>query len=396
MKKSVSRIDPAAGGRHLPPDDDVASDEHKTPESEEGVRAYGNDRDRPDMAIVDFLKMFVRRPRMSVIPLVLMIVFAVFNLTRAPVLYSATISMAPPVDEAEFAGLGGAGSSVPGLGSVAAFLPGMSEGNNTVFMRFKELLTSVRLAERLMESDDIVRKLFSREWDPDTRTWQRPTGLSYEIKQGIKSLFGLGTWRPPSPHRLAAYLEKKVVFGTKKGSTTVTLTYSHTDRDFALAFLLRIFREADRLQRTDGIAQAQVKRDFLADRLQRTTLSELRSLLITMMGEIEKQEMLLAEELPYAAELVDRPFVTDQPTSPRPTLILPLFAFGGVLLGILAVFMTEILIGSRPLREALEPVLGPRTRPHKKRPRRRGPDGDWQDIRDRAASAPRPPRRPVL
>ncbi len=320
----------------------VGSSERGTAPVPEGVSS--------DLVLMDIVRMFIRRQRILLLPVLVMTLLAVIGLWQAPILYTATIKVAPPIDESEFSGLNRSRSSSGGLPSVAAFLPGLNAQGDPAFTRFQELLTSVRLADVLMADPHIAHTLFGAEWNAKTQAWQPPSGWSYTLRQIPKSIFGVGGWAPPNAKRLSERLIRKLETTKEGGTSTLAISFSHRDRAFALDFLLRVYREAEGLMRMDGAAQARIKRDFISRRLGRTSLSELRTVLIDLMAEVEKQEMLLAEDLPYAVELVDLPQVSDLPTSPRPLSTLFLFAFGGGIIGILCVLTTEMLIGAAPIR----------------------------------------------
>ncbi len=344
-------------------------DSRTAPSPNHHAQERTSDRGRPDhdgpedLVLMDILRMFIRRPRVFIGPIMAMAILAVLWVWSSPILYTAVIRVAPPIDESEFTGLNRSRSLGGGFSGVAAFLPGLDGAPDPAFQRYTDMLVSVRLARVLMNDPVIPSRIFASEWR-DGR-WQEPASLMYRLKRLPKDLFGVGGWVPPDAQRLSAYLGTALDLNASKSGVT-TISYSHTDREFALNLLLKVHAHAEKLMREDGIEQGQVKRAFIARRLQDTSISDLRNVLINLMAEVEQQDMLLTDNLPYAAELIDLPVVSSLPTSPKPVLQIVLLAFAGVLIGMTAVIMTEMLIGSAPLGVGQRrPVRRAKSRPDK-------------------------------
>jgi len=110
----------------------------------------------------------------------------------------------------------------------------------------------------------------------------------------------------------------------------------HRDRDTAIALLVALHRAADAVLREQAANRADAYIAYLDRQLARTTLAEHRSGLATLLGRQERARMLIAVDLPYAAEPVEAATAPLRPGWPNPVLVLPLAVVAGAAVGLMA------------------------------------------------------------
>jgi hypothetical protein len=201
------------------------------------------------------------------------------------------------------------------------------------FPRFLQLLTSVEVARRLAGQEWVLAALFPDRWDATGGGWRPPAGFGRWLKS---ALLGWSTRWPPGPEDLAERLADRLRIETVGGTDMRRLVLRHRDRDTAVALLDDLHRTADAVLREQAANRADAYIAYLDGQLARTTLAEHRSGIAVLLGRQERARMLIAVELPYAAELVEAAAAPMRPSWPDPVLMLPLAALAGAVLGLMA------------------------------------------------------------
>jgi uncharacterized protein involved in exopolysaccharide biosynthesis len=127
----------------------------------------------------------------------------------------------------------------------------------------------------------------------------------------------------------------------------VTLSFTYQDRQFAIVMLDRLSREADALIRERQLATTKANLAYLRGRFETTTNVEYRQVFLTRLGELEQQQMLLSNHMPYAAQVFDGISAPETPNSPRPLLYLAIAIGLGFVLGTGAAIVHALLTGTR-------------------------------------------------
>jgi len=221
---------------------------------------------------------------------------------------------------------------VDGAGASAGDAPASSEAG-PAFPRFLQLLTSVEVARRLSELDWALPALFPDRWDAARGTWRQPGGLGAWL--GGVVLGRPARW-PPGPEDLAERLGDRLRIDAVGSTQMRRLVLRHRDRDTAIALLVALHRAADAVLREQAANRADAYIAYLDRQLARTTLAEHRSGLATLLGRQERARMLIAVDLPYAAEPVEAATAPLRPGWPNPVLVLPLAVVAGAAVGLMA------------------------------------------------------------
>ncbi len=237
------------------------------------------------------------------------------------------------------------GASLPtGLGQLGALagVAGLSStlgvsSRATPFERLKQALSSLELAGVLQEKFDLLHTVYAGSWDEGAEAWIRPTGGEFERREQYRRFLNLPTWSEPSLEKLAAYVGGTVRIEQIERSPFYEVKVTHGDPDFASYLLTITYSEADELLRKRDRREVAERKVYLNERLQTESLEASRNVLYSLLTQEEQKEMMLEGDLPYAARIIDPPYLLDTPTSPNVarTVVFPIVI--AVLLAVAAI-----------------------------------------------------------
>lgn len=270
------------------------------------------------------------------------IIVAVIYLNGATYNYTAKLRVVP----AQSSQIGtGKGNGLSGLASMAGLNLPQDPGAMS-FQLYTESLHSRSVADALAKRTDLMKVIFSSEWDEKKQRFIEPQpSISTYVVRGIKSLLGLPVynWRPPGAARLQEYIESNVQPKEDVASPVVTITYEHPDPQFAVAFLTALHHVLDESLRQKALTRSTQYIDYLSAQLQHVTLAEHRIAISNMLFEQEKTKMMASSSLAFSADLFGPVTASIRPTSPRPSLVLAMsVVLGGVLGAFVALMRTQL------------------------------------------------------
>jgi hypothetical protein len=203
---------------------------------------------------------------------------------------------------------------------------GGGSAQTTAFDRLKRTFQSYRLAEILDKKHNLLRVVFKDAWDAERGIWRQPTGRRFEWRQGIRRFFNLPTWRAPDIEQLANYVGSAIVIEELKEGGFKRVSVNHNDPELAVFILRVVFAEATALLRARDFEEIVRKKAYLENRLETASLSEIRSGVLGLLMNEERKSMLLGDELPYAAEVLERGRLLKVKTAPKVvrTIIVPI------------------------------------------------------------------------
>ncbi len=242
------------------------------------------------------------------------------------------------------AGLAEAG----GLGALAGSLGGAEAA--PPFRYFLSALAAPGVAEQLAGDPALMHHVFAGEWDAERSQWRAPSGLRTSLRGLVWAVLGRPRqdWTPPDAARLRVFLEDRVTVQTTVKSPLTVLRFSDGDPAFAAQFLQAVAEAADAQLREARAARSEANIAYLERQLALTTRVEAREALITMLSEEERQAMLSAPGLSYAAERFGQPQVSRWPSQPQPLPLLVAGLVAGLVLGAALAFW----LGMRDQRRA--------------------------------------------
>ncbi|GGF27521.1 hypothetical protein GCM10011611_36930 [Aliidongia dinghuensis] len=261
-------------------------------------------------------------------------------LVFVPAKYEAVAVVAPPIDRSGAKVRGDVSTSSP-----TGLLAGLAGAQSAppVLQRFEQTLHSRRLADELIKDGSLAHKIFAGQWDAQSQTWVKPTGLLASVHEFILRLLHRPTDTTPTAWHLEDFLGRYIVVTPLPRSSAFQIKYSCPERDFCLELLRTVVENADGLIRQDVIEHDRSYSSFIAARMQSVTDVVDRQVLTNLLSDIRRDEMLADSGVNYSMDLVDGPSVSSLPTEPRIGLTLALGLFGGLMLSTIGVLVYESL-----------------------------------------------------
>ena len=221
---------------------------------------------------------------------------------------------------------GGAGGGTGVGAAFSAFFGGGGSASSGPFDRLRILLKSEELAKRLDRQYGMIREVFASRWDEATQTWKVDDPSTLGLRDRAMRALHQGEPLAPGPEALTLFVRGKLQFKPViiEGSATPSSPFwevavEDQDRDRALELLTRIYWAADDFLRDKERDSVGKKLKYLESRIREATVSEIRQSLILAMIKEERTAHLLRGDLPYAADIVVEPSVSDIKT--RPVLV---------------------------------------------------------------------------
>lgn len=251
--------------------------------------------------------------------------------------YAASILLSP-VNNQGPVGLGGAlSSTLSQLGGVAS-LAGLSLGGDSS-MRAESIATlqSEALTSRYIKENDLLPVLFAGAWDPQRKAWNTKDGKNPTLWTGN------------------AYFNAKIREVKEESRTgLVTMTITWTDPKRAAEWANGLTALANTYLRDKAIEESQRNIAYLSEQASKTNVVELRSALYALMESEIKKEMLARGSAEYALKVIDPAVAPEEPTFPRPLLMIAAGIVGGLVLGVLAAVIRHSIRQRRPVMDSQE------------------------------------------
>lgn len=298
-------------GHQTSPDDEFSK-------ANAGVGGTGFDQ---IFSIRDYARNLWRFRLLFAIAIVIGAVWAVYTEAHAPKLYSVSIQVGP---------VGDAPVASTGIGGLASlFLSGgsLSQGPPE-WSRYVYTITSVRLAQKLNREYNMLHTVFSTRWDEKTHSWKPTPGFGAAVSRFFRGLFGLPPDPVPDIASLQGYVSSNVFLATDKETGATSLSTVAGDPKAGLTLLLRVHYAAVELVRDEIATRNAAKIDYLDRTIKTTANDQQRQILISMLAQTEQTQMLLNNDLPFAAQIIDTPVVPALPGSPAPINVLLIYRIG--------------------------------------------------------------------
>ncbi|MBS0274834.1 MAG: hypothetical protein JSR55_10630 [Proteobacteria bacterium] len=291
-------------------------------------------------SIRDYFTNIFRHWLLFVVAALVGTVWAFYYEAHAPKLYTVSIQVGP-VGDAPVQNSGG----VSGL--VSMFLSGgsMSMGPPE-WSRYVYALSSVRLAEKLEREHHLIKKLFAPRWDEKTKSWKPTPGFGAGVGRFFRNMFGFPVNVPPDIKDLQSYLSGNVFLTTDKTTGLTTLSMNSGDPKQAMDFLLMVHHAAVQLVKNEISSRNQAKIAYLTRALGTTVNADQRGILIGMLAQTEQTQMLLNNNLPFAAQIIDTPTIPTQPSTPPMLNVAMEYRIGLLIFLILVVIAIDQISGT--------------------------------------------------
>lgn len=224
--------------------------------------------------------------------------------------------------------------------SIAGTLFGSAQG--TDFVRVMALMHSQVVAARLEENYHVIRQLYPNLWDEERSQWRKPNNPISRLSQWLNRIFDRPEWRAPDAEFLAQKFAKDIHIEQSENKGVYWVTYTARTPELAQMVLEKTYEQAELMARGEALKAASAYVAYLDDELRKATQQAAKQGLTDLYIQQEQRKMVLSADVPFAADLVAPPVLSQKPAGLPPLLIL-LFgaAAGGVVIFGLFLFLSR-------------------------------------------------------
>lgn len=170
------------------------------------------------------------------------------------------------------------------------------------------------------------------------------------LKKAMLSLAGQAVEDTHDPLYIARKLGQMVRIDAIGRSTMRRVSIRHPDRNFAVALLGALYAEADRSLRLQALEQVDQEMAALRQGLAQVEYTDQRQSLNAVLSAKEQNALLLQNDVPYAAQMVQLPQVPQQPDWPNVPVTIMLMGVLSVFLGWLVVYGLSVRLWQKTSR----------------------------------------------
>lgn len=235
-------------------------------------------------------------------------------------------------------------SRYSGIASIAGIqLPNSTSKD---FHTYKQLLTSVEVSEKVFKNKNLVRILFSSEWNHQLGKFSEvEKDKKSELLNSLKR-FITGNkktiYMPPNPRRLAEYISKNIEFF--EDNNGILILQSQTAKpENIVSLMLEVTNASDDVMRDRYKNFSKDPLDFYKQKLSSSRSREHREALAQLIAKEEQKLMLASSSTYFTAAPIMKPSISLYPTNMDPKMILSIYLLSGLIFGILVVFTLKFL-----------------------------------------------------
>lgn len=228
---------------------------------------------------------------------------------------------------------GGGLSALAGQFGGLADMAGISLGGGGNKEATLAYLKSRAFIDGFLNDNALLPILYSKLWDSEKKTWKVDDPAKVPTPWKAYKLF--------SDTILAVNFDKK--------TNLVTLTITWKDRNQAVTWANELIKRANENLRQRTIEETQQSLTYLEKELQKTSVVEVQNTIFRVMETQIKTMMMANTQEQYALKIIDPAQSVDEDAfiSPKRPMMIALGAIGGLLLGILLVFIRNVVVQKR-------------------------------------------------
>jgi hypothetical protein len=212
----------------------------------------------------------------------------------------------------------------------AAIFSGFSLGKDAEITKLSKISNFVKtraFAELMDKKYGLIFKLWGSSWDDQAEKWRRPEGREFEIREKINRYLRQVTWSEPSVEDLSNFLRGSFVVTKMEGTPYTEIKVENSDPEFALWLLKTVYQEGTEYMRKEEADRLAIQKDFVLARMADTSVVEFKRQLVQTLIDIDRKEMFSTGGLPYAARIIDHPYVSKHKTQPNIVKVVAVPAF---------------------------------------------------------------------
>lgn len=214
------------------------------------------------------------------------------------------------------------------------------------YTRFLQVMIGPVVARELLKQQpDLAAMVMKLHWDDRTKQWQPPSGFSAWLARQLRIIAGRPGWLAPGPLELSQRLADVVEIRPVAETALHRLIVRDPDPYQATLLLNHLYHLTEETLRHEARRRLQVQIDYTTRQLATVTQASQREAMGQLLGRFSQAQMMLAVDLPFAADLVTPPIASNDGDQPPLMLILAmsivLGAMGGGLLGLAIMKRTD-------------------------------------------------------
>ncbi len=293
--------------------------------------------------LIPILKRAVRNWDFTILGFALFLILGlVIGVMRTPQ-YTVQVVIAPKAEPpGTYSSGGGGGGLMGGSGSMLlSALGGSNSAPPSDFEQYRRLLISHATANIIAANPNIMHRLVPG-WDYETKSWRKPSGPLFWLRENARTMLGRPLWTPPGPNEAFEYLQHKLALTDELTGGFVDVSMSDPDPRFADEFIHFLHQATQQLVREDIKRDAVARIAYLSNSLQTVTQADQRAVLITLLGQEQQKLMMIEADKDLVAEVIDPAIIPKVPSSFSAIIVALLVGFLGLVLSTTAlVFVSE-------------------------------------------------------
>ena len=204
-------------------------------------------------------------------------------------------------------------------------IAGVKDKSSSFMSRVMGTLKSRQFLESFILEHNLLEQIFSDQWNPERKEWiPRKDGTTVQISDGVNLLSG------------------SILCQEDKQSSLYTVSVTLSDSHLATFICNKVVVALNSKFRERAIERSLLKVKHLKEELSKTSLSDMKNVLFTML-QAEKQKAMLANITQNAAFEVIDPAFTGSLIKPNRKLVIAIGGVCGGFLGIFVVFFVQFL-----------------------------------------------------
>jgi LPS O-antigen subunit length determinant protein (WzzB/FepE family) len=245
-------------------------------------------------------------------------------------------SIAESKNSNNFAGLSGF-SSFTGIQ--------LPSNSNNDFKIFKELLTSVEVAKVIFNNEELIKEIYSSEWNNNLNSYAGPSLSKTQILINDMKKLIIGSnkinYIPPNPKRLSMLFSQSVTISEDGETGFLVLSSETSNPEQIISLIIEATEASDDIMRQRYIEFSSEPLAFYKEKLRTARAREHREALAELIGAEEQKLMFASRGKYFIAKPFISPTISLYPTAPRPRIILALSVVLGLIIGTAVALMRQ-------------------------------------------------------
>ena len=251
-------------------------------------------------------------------------IIGVFYALNAPIMFTATATLAPNTDEKGSGGLAALAGQFGGLASMAGINVGGGGSTETAIATLK----SRQFLSPFLTKQENLTVLFPDEWDAETEEWT----VSKERRQSDN--------RPTNQEAFDLFTKQSLSVSEDKKTGLVTVSVELQNPDIAARWTNELITRINQHLREQAASEAMKNLDYLNEQLAQTRVLEIKESLYGLIESQTKNAMLANAKDDFAFRVIDPAVAPELRSRPKRTLIV---VASGLLGGFFGIFLCFVL-----------------------------------------------------